>query len=167
MFDCCWVVMARATFSVKNKVKLRHEIGKFKVFFLFKVLGRREKWIYLSPLPVKNVFLFILIPLFALEMCKKPCHAFSVITNPKFIALSWHYYYTAQNKKALGSYRWHSNSPSSSVYYGCESGEQLLSQCFPKLLSTAQVSARQRRECMDDLHICSFNYLFYLIKNDS
>lgn len=45
---------------------------------------------YLSSLPVKNVFLFILIPLFALEMCKKKklCHAFSVITNPKFIALS-------------------------------------------------------------------------------
>lgn len=73
MLDCCRVVMAQTTFSAKYNVKLWCGIGKFKVFFSFKVLGRRKKnWNYLSCLPVKNVFLFILISLFAPEMCKNP-----------------------------------------------------------------------------------------------
>lgn len=117
MLDCCRVVMAQSTSSVEYNVNLRCGIGKFKVFFSFKVSGTGKKMNYLGSLPVKNVFLFILISLFAPEMCKKkkPRRAVSVITNPKFIALFGHYYYTAQKKKALGSCRWHSNSPSSNL----------------------------------------------------
>lgn len=76
MLDCCRVVMAQSTSSVEYNVNLRCGIGKFKVFFSFKVSGTGKKMNYLGSLPVKNVFLFILISLFAPEMRKKnptPC----------------------------------------------------------------------------------------------